>query len=152
MIKFDVNSFFDRKAVADAVPPAKRRALTRIGAFLRRTMRRQIRNRKRSANDGQPPTNRTGLLKDHVYFSFDAQAEDVVIGPAAIPSAWSDPSTPVPGLLEHGGSVRRRRRRRGGKMVTETANYAAFPFAKPALDRELQNGKLAEAWKNSVVA
>lgn len=130
--------FFDRPAVANAVDRATRRVLSRFGAFVRRGARSSIRKRKAISQPGSPPSSHTGLLKRNIFFIYEPQRANVVIGPILL-----NTGTDAPALLEHGGSVTRRRRKRRVR-----ATYRARPFMGPAFERE--RPKLPAMWKDSV--
>lgn len=51
-----------------------------------------------SSKPGQPPRNRTGLLRDKILFAYDPQSESVVVGPALLNGGTGAPET-----LEFGG-------------------------------------------------
>lgn len=128
------NWFFDRKAVLDKVPAALRRALSRLGAFVRTRARSSLRYGKGTARPGRPPvahrsagytrqstSRKTGQVKSQpssplrelIYFGYDPASESVVVGPVLGGSA-----TGAPERLEHGTGVR------------------PHPFMGPALDAE----------------
>ena len=126
--------FFDRARVINAVDRTTRRNLSRFGAFVRQRARSSIRTRKRISEPGQPPTNRTGLLKRNIFFVYEPGRRSVVIGPALLNS-----SSGAPELLEHGGSVIRK-----GVHMT----YRPRPYMGPAFEEE--QSKLEKLWRNSV--
>ena len=126
--------FFDRARVINAVDRTTRRNLSRFGAFVRQRAQSSIRTRKRISEPGQPPTNRTGLLKRNIFFVYEPGRRSVVIGPALLNS-----SSGAPELLEHGGSVIRK----GVRMT-----YRPRPYMGPAFEEE-QN-QLEKLWRNSV--
>lgn len=165
-LQFDkARTFFDKEEVVRRLAPAKRQALNRGGGMLRQTMRRSMRLRKKASAPGSPPSAhrqdeqhpRGPLLKDRLYYAFDAAQESVVTGPEQL--GRSD----APDDLEHGGEGRTRipKRRSGVKRTRLTpAALAAFkrklaagtikrklvpfrtfkidarPFAAPALETE----------------
>lgn len=106
--------FFTTDRVIRAVDAATRRNLSRFGAFVRSDARHSIRKRKRPSAPGQPPTNRTGLLKRHIYFAYDAAKKSVVIGPARLGGVKGDGA---PRTLEYGGSAKVRNPRRRLRQV-----------------------------------
>lgn len=92
--------FFDSRAVTSRVDPAKRRVLSRFGAFVRTRSKSSIRKRKAASRPGAPPSSHTGLLKKFIFFSYEPQKESVVIGPEKLSGrAGRD----VPEILEDGG-------------------------------------------------
>jgi hypothetical protein len=95
--------FFDRNKVTNALDKATIKALSKAGAMIRRTARGLIRNRKRVSKPGQSPSNRTGLLKDNIFFVYDPSRRAVVVGPARLNGRAS--RNLVPRTLEFGGLV-----------------------------------------------
>ncbi len=155
----EVTSFFDTKAVEDAIGKAAKRVLSRVGFLIRRRARQSIKPPRRmqldemspdrrkkyrnrpanerpfaSAKPGRPPRNQTGLLKRTIFFWYDAPSESVFIGPSRLYSFDRM------GALEHGGLTQSA----GGKLT----RIHAHPFIGPALDEEVP--KLDEMWRNSV--
>ncbi len=145
--------FFDQPKVVSAVSRAERRVLSRFGSYVRADAKASIRRRKRASQPGQPPTNRTGLLKKHIFFVYEARRRSVVIGPALLGR-----STGAQQILEHGGSVviRRRVRRRGRrrssapKQTRQRVTVAPRPFMGPAFEKN-RDQKLPALWKDAVV-
>lgn len=139
--KFRQN-FFDSRKVLVAADQGKRRALSRFGAYTRRSARQSIRRRKRASRPGEAPTSRKGQLKRFLFFAYESQGESVVIGPAKL----SGSTFSIPEIIEHGGTVsvttgRKRRRRL-------RARYAARPFMQPAFQKTQQ--RLPQIWENAV--
>ena len=130
--------FFDRPAVTSAVDRAERKVLSRFGAFVRRGARSSIRKRKSISQPGSPPSSHVGLLKNTIFFVYEPNRSNVVIGPLLL-----NKGTDAPALLEHGGTVNRRRRRKRVRMT-----YRARPFMGPAFERE--KPKLPAMWRDSV--
>ncbi len=151
------DAFFDRDKVIKAVEKGKLRALSKIGAYVRRRAQTSIRYRKKSSPPGKPPSGhksgaytrpklnkKTGVttrqqvspLRDLIWFAYDADTSSVVVGPILFKGATKqDP--PAPELLEHGGEVTRRTR----KGVTRTYKYRGNPFMGPALAAELPRAR-----------
>ena len=130
--------FFDRSAVTNAADRAERRVLSRFGAFVRRGARSSIRRRKSVSQPGSPPSSHTGLLKRNIFFIYERQRSNVVIGPILL-----NKGTDAPAILEHGGSVTRRRRKKRVRMT-----YRPRPFMGPAFERE--KPKLPAMWRDSI--
>ena len=130
--------FFDRSAVTNAADRAERRVLSRFGAFVRRGARSSIRRRKSVSQPGSPPSSHTGLLKRNIFFIYERQRSNVVIGPILL-----NKGTDAPAILEHGGAVTRRRRKKRVRMT-----YRPRPFMGPAFERETP--KLPAMWRDSV--
>lgn len=138
-LKEATSQFFDRKTVVLAMDRAKRKVLSRFGAFVRRRARSSIRKRKKISEPGTPPTNRTGLLRDNIFFVYDRNRDSVVIGPTLLNRRDDD----VPELLEYGGQATRWR---NFKKVRVT--YRARPFMGPAFEEE--EPQLERLWRNSI--
>ncbi len=130
--------FFDRSAVTNAADRAERRVLSRFGAFVRRGARSSIRRRKSVSQPGSPPSSHTGLLKRNIFFIYERQRSNVVIGPILL-----NKGTDAPAILEHGGAVTRRRRKKRVRMT-----YRPRPFMGPAFERETP--KLPQMWRDSI--
>ena len=143
MIGFEIKQlFFDRRAVTSRVAPATRKVLSKFGAFVRRTAKGSIRNRRAAAPPGSPPSSHTGLLKKFIFFGYDPGRESVVIGPTRLDRRGQGEA---PSLLEHGGQttlVRRGKRKR--------ATYRARPYMGPAFEKA--QPKLPAMWRDSVTA
>lgn len=149
MIGFDISQakkmFFDLNAVMTAEERGVRRALSTFGRNVRATSRQSIRSSKspNPSPPGRPPRSRTGLLKRFIFYIYEPNRRNVVIGPAAFRG-----KSRAPELLEHGGEiVTRRRRSRGGSRVVR-AVYPARPFMVPAFEQEKTN--LPDIWRDSI--
>lgn len=134
--------FFDAPAVQRAMDKSKRQALSKAGAFIRRTAKTSIRAGKTVSKPGHPPHSHAGHLRRLLFFAYDLATASVVIGPARFKEAEA------PNLLEKGGTVTRkisnaRGRRRRVRMV-----YRARPFMGPAMEKELPN--LPKRWHNTI--
>lgn len=136
------NLFFDRPKVRRAVDHAKRRSLSRAGAFIRQRARTSIRKRKQSSRPGQTPTSHTGLLRRFILFGYDRPKDSVVVGPVGFRRSTA------PNVLEFGGRTVVTSRRRGRKADRRTVRIAARPYMRPALEKERSN--LPAVWRNSV--
>jgi hypothetical protein len=157
--------FFDRLPVQKMMADHERRALSRIGAFIRRRARSSIRRRKRTSSPGQPPsahsTDKVATLKN-ILFGYDSSKKSVVVGPVLLNQFNHDwiagvGSISIPELMEHGGVLtisekstddgktwwRRNQRRRipspGERWRRRRAKYRARPYMRPALQKELPN-------------
>lgn len=130
--------FFDRAAVTNAVDRAERKVLSKFGAFVRRGARSSIRKRKATSQPGSPPSSHVGLLKQNIFFVYERERSNVVIGPILL-----NKGTDAPALLEHGGSVTRRRRKKRVRMT-----YRPRPYMGPAFETE--KSKLPAMWRDSV--
>lgn len=137
-------AFFDRAAVVNAVDAGRRKALSRAGAFVRRTSRSSIRKRKGETQPGRPPADRTGLLKQNIFFSYDNANDSVIVGPARLGGEGTAPRT-----LEQGGPATIVRWSRVKKrMSSKRVRIAARPYMLPALEKEAP--KFPELFRNSV--
>ncbi|MBM4369838.1 MAG: hypothetical protein FJ102_26750 [Deltaproteobacteria bacterium] len=133
--------FFDRAAVIGAVDAAKRKALSKAGAFIRTAARTSIRKRKGSAPAGSPPYSHEGSLRRLILFGYDRSSDSVVVGPAGFKRSTA------PNVLEYGGPATVTRRRLG-RREKRTVKIAARPYMGPALERE--RPKLPLLWRNSI--
>jgi hypothetical protein len=115
-------SFFDSEAVAAKLAAGKRRAFSRMGAFVRTRARQSIRRRRKSSPPGQPPSAHSGEIK-LIFFAWDDASQSVVAGPIPFRGKSGQAGGVVPRVLEFGGDV-------GGK------HYAGNPFMRPALEHE----------------
>jgi hypothetical protein len=152
------DTFFDRPAVIKRLRAEERRILSKAGAYVRRSAKQSIKSRggKRS-KPGQAPTNRTGLLRDLIFFSWDPLSRSVIVGPEG---RRSRARQPVPQLLEFGGLVRwtrwtsRRDTAADGSEITvrrsETRSdpLEARPYMGPALTKNLRH--IPEPWRNAI--
>jgi len=75
-----------------------------------------------SSKPGEPPRNRTGLLKDKILFAYDPESESVVVGPALLNGGTGAPQT-----LEEGGYNDR------GVFI------AARPYMQPAFTKAINS-------------
>ena len=128
--------FFDSPKVLKAVDKTTRKALSRFGAFVRRTARGSIRKRKKTSAPGKPPTSQTGLLKRFIFFSYEPSRKSVVIGPMRLtgPDRGDAPSA-----LEHGGTA---------TVDNTKVTVRPRPFMGPAFEKEKPN--LPRLWKDSI--
>jgi len=136
--------FFDRHVVMAAVDNAKRKVLSKAGAFIRTAAKTSIRKRKGSAPPGAPPQSHEGSLRRLILFGYDKPNDSVVVGPVGFKK--SD----APSVLEYGGDtvVLRRVGGRGGKLTSQKVKIAPRPYMAPALEKE--RPKLPLLWRNSV--
>lgn len=166
-------AFFDRGAVMAVVDKATRRNLARAGGFIRQTARRSMRRApKKVGTAGSPPGSppytraRSGDFASlrSIFFSWDAAARSVVVGPALL-NGSAHQSLTVPELHEHGGErqVVEVQTRPGGpwlpiksksrrsKIVaqrTRRARYPARPYMEPALTASLE--RVTDPWRDSI--
>lgn len=119
MIQFTAASkenFFDRAKVIAALDKTEAKALPQIGARIRKTAQRGMRQQKKpkkkayvetASTPGQPPRRRvplgSGLSK--IYFTYSRSQHQVQIGPVKF--NWSAfPNATVPQVHEFGGRVK----------------------------------------------
>jgi hypothetical protein len=153
--------FFDRPTVQRAVDKAKRKVLSRAGAFIRTTAKHSIRKRKGTSPPGQPPYSHEGSLRRLIFFGYDKATDSVVVGPIGFGHGRA------PSLLEFGGSTKTKRslrvrvarpgRDKRGRFTKgryrrikagAVLRYMPRPFMGPALERERPS--LPKRWANSV--
>jgi len=136
--------FFDRHVVIAAVDNAKRKVLSKAGAFIRTAAKTSIRKRKGSAPPGAPPHSHEGTLRRLILFGYDKPNDSVVVGPVGFKTSEA------PSVLEYGGDtvVFRRLGGRGGKLTSQKVKIAPRPYMAPALEKE--RPKLPLLWRNSV--
>ena len=139
MIRFK-DYFFDSAKVIKRTDRATRRALSKFGAFVRRTSKQSIRKRKKTSAPGKPPSSHTGLLKKFIFFGYDARNKSVVIGPERLSQ---NKRGDAPSVLEYGGSIKVKRRGQNRSVKIKQR-----PFMGPAFEKEKQN--LPSIWKNSI--
>lgn len=164
VVTYEMKSlFFDRPAVETAVARGERKALSRIGAFLRTRARtstlrrvafkgkranvRRIRDGKaskvqESAKAGEPPRvrsrDRIATIRN-ILFAFQPETHSVVTGPVALNTRLTGGSeTTVPGLLERGGSVNVAQWKPAGSSVWSMGNVR-----KPGVQNRMTRAQYA---------
>jgi hypothetical protein len=138
-LKFHLQ-FFDSSEVKRRVDKTTRKVLSRFGAFVRRTSRQSIRKRKRPSQPGEPPSSHTGLLKRFIFFGYEPNDRNVVIGPIRLSKNGRGDA---PSLLEYGGVGAAKRRGKSKRMKIRSR-----PFMRPAFDKEQSN--LPKLWHDSI--
>jgi len=133
--------FFDRHVVIAAVDNAKRKVLSKAGAFIRTAAKTSIRKRKGSAPPGAPPHSHEGSLRRLILFGYDRANDSVVVGPVGFKKSTA------PSVLEYGGDTVVLRRR-NGKLTSQKVKIAPRPYMAPALEKK--RPKLPLLWRNSV--
>jgi hypothetical protein len=170
--------FFDQEKVQKALSRARRKALSKVGALVRKRAQRSMRYRNKPSAPGQPPSahkskqlaalkrmkrakNNGALLRELLFYGYDTAAGSVVVGPLGF--RGSD----APKLHEFGGSKAgggrtiwvKNKPGRNAKgrytadgMMKVTLNgsvrYPARPFMRPALHATMP--KMAEQFRNTV--
>jgi hypothetical protein len=136
------SGFFDASGIVKRVAAAKRKAFGKAGAFVRQRAKTSIKKKKKGTSPaGSPPYSHAGQLR-LIFFSWDAKAESVVVGPILF-AATRGPKQGAK-LQEHGGEATYQ----DGKGRTRHARYPARPFMLPALKAELP--KFAGLFKGSL--
>ena len=105
--------FLDRQEVAKSIGKANRRAMSKVGSFIRRRARSSLRRRKHSSLPGQPPSvhsrSKVATLKN-ILFAYDPQNETLVVGPVRLnQSSLLGPqlgSATVPQVMEFGDTLK----------------------------------------------
>lgn len=164
--------FFDRPGVMRRMSDGTRAALSKFGSFVRTRARSLIQPRKRASFPGAPPSSHTGILKKFIFFVYEPQRKNVVIGPALLnqiafrgPSFRTAVRGGIPEILEHGGiesifenqlsdgrwvraDLRSRRRIAQRPQRWRTIEIAARPFMRPA-HADVQK-QLPQLWRDAV--
>lgn len=79
---FGVRVEFEEDRLLGAMKQANRKALGRVGAYVRKTAVNSVRRSDKASEAGTPPNTRRGLLRRSVLFGVEADALRVVVGPA----------------------------------------------------------------------
>jgi hypothetical protein len=132
-LKFSVmNGFFDRPKVLAALDRAKRKQLSKAGAFIRRRARSSMRRRKGVSAAGSPPSAHSPdpSLKT-IFFAYDSRRDTVVVGPVKLNQKISavKPDLTVPSLMERGGTATIREFRwvaDGSRMIAADQQQTAW--------------------------
>lgn len=157
--------FFDKPAVLKRIGEARKKNLSKAGAFIRTAARGLIRKSKNSSKPGKPPRSHTGLLKDFIFFSYDARTDTVVVGPALLRTRRElHAAGTVPQILEKGGAILARQVRRKGRWFTagekrwrntapderrvHTLSIESRPYMGPA-EAKVRD-RTPEVWRNSI--
>jgi hypothetical protein len=160
--------FFDRQVIKDRMSTANRKAIAKVGAFIRRRARSSLRRRRKSSQPGRPPSVHTAdsvaTLKN-ILFAYEPQAEALVIGPVKLNhKALLGPQLgdlTVPQVQEFGATVRVReakvgkqwrtgvrRVRRGQPVRVRSVSYPERPFMGPALEAEQDH--IPDTWSGQI--
>lgn len=165
------SGFFEPARVMRAARQAVKLTLSRFGAFVRTRAKSSIRKRKRVSAPGQPPSSHTGVLKKFIFFAYERERQNVVIGPTQANQIFGNAQGQVtrgivPEVLEYGGALtvfevfkwgkwrradlRSRRRNAGLPKRKRVVRIAARPYMRPAF--EIEKAKLPPLWKDSIKA
>lgn len=161
-IELAKTKFFDRDIFA-ATDKAKAKSLAKFGAYVRNDAKKSmksVRGRVRTVRSGPrkgqkerhykpaaagtPPHSIEGFLKRFLFFVYEKEQSNVIIGPVILPNK-SRKGKPVPGLHEHGGT---QLVRFGKSKRTVTAKYPKRPYMRPAGERNLR--KLGDLFRDSI--
>lgn len=135
--------FFNSARVIRAMDAATRRALTKVGAFIRTRAKTSIRKRKGVSRPGQPPHSHVGTLRRLLFFALGPDRKSVVVGPARFGAGKA------PSRLEFGGKAIRISKHQSGKRGRRRiVRYRKRPFMGPALEAELP--AIPSRWRNSL--
>jgi hypothetical protein len=118
---------FNDRAIIDAAERGSREALSRSGAYVRKTARNKVLRSETSSSPGIPPHSRKGLLKRSIVFGLDRTCESVLIGPAY--------NHMGPAMHEYGGRFRGR-------------SYPKRPLMGPSLQQAAPH--LSKFWEDSI--
>ncbi len=165
--------FFDQRSIENRIHKREHRAMSKIGAHIRRSARSSMRRRKAVSAPGSPPsahsTDNVASLKN-ILFAYEPENHGVVVGPVRLNQvnlSEGRKSVTVPAIHEFGGTIYiqeerwktkdgnakwwRRDLRRNASANKEyrsrAATYPARPFMHPALVRERSSNKLIDAWR-----
>lgn len=138
--------FFDRKEITQKLDPETRKALSKFGAFVRRTSKSSLKYGDKPSPVGKPPTvhrsqgftrkkkvkgqvvqQPSSPMRELIFFSYDPTTRSVVVGPTLGGSKSSAPE-----MQEHGGT-----NVIAVDGVRKIAHYRPRPFMRPAFDKEL---------------
>ena len=151
-------NFFDSDKIMKAVDKGIRKQLGWFGGYVRRAARNSLKEKAGFSKPGEVPhvhtiyyrqtkttkttagkikvkvvtPKRSILFKDSILYSYDAKAQEVIIGPFLFNGG--DKTNPVPALLEDGGVVTRKIGKTGRVKI---ARYSARPYMRPAFERSL---------------
>lgn len=142
--------FFDRALVEGKIDRTTGAVMSRFGAFVRQTGRRNF--RRKTAKEPVPPNprNLTDLLRSSILFGWDPRTRSEVVGPYLFDKT-KDKVNPPPKRVERGGAyqiTKLQRRKSGAVWLTYQATYREFPFMRNALKTELPN--LPRLWRDTI--
>ena len=126
---FDMRIEFDEAGLIGAMKYASRKALGRVGAYVRATAKNLVHRSGNASPAGTPPNTRRGLVRNSILFGVEGDARSVVIGPAKSFVGISMTAH------EFGGRFRGR-------------NYPARPLMGPALRQSAP--RLPKLWEDSI--
>lgn len=165
-IRATTKFFFTEDSVKRLIDKKTRKALSKIGAFVRQRAKSSIKYREGHSAPGQPPHAHKGRfsrknkggkakpfspLRDLIFFAAaggtngrlsitSSSNQSVVVGPVEF-TATRNKSYLIPQVLEQGGFISSLV---GGRR--EQHRYEPRPFMKPALDAEVKAGTVVKAF------
>ena len=99
-------AFFDRPKVIKSLKAAKRKVLSKAGAFVRKRARGSMRRRKGVSPPGFPPSAHSqGNSLKTILFAYQPQSESTIVGPVQLNQVnftVESVTSTVPGLHERG--------------------------------------------------
>lgn len=130
MLGATVKWSIDTRKFAEKVRDGDRKALSKAGAFIRRSMMMSMRKgAKRPSPPGKPPRVLTGTLRNMIRFDYDGTKNTVVVGPMKTNQVFFERGLSVrgtvPNVLEFGGTV-------GIREARDLQPLDKPPFAKDA--------------------
>lgn len=98
------NQFFDRPAIIEALGAKRAKALSRIGAYVRKVAMQSMRRQKKPTPKGKPPAfhDSATISLRSIQFGWGIKQESLLIG--SIKSQSSKSPIPIPRLHEKGGT------------------------------------------------
>ena len=82
MSEFNIRIDFEEDTLLGTMKYANKKALRRVGAYVRKAAINAVHKSPKSSTPGTPPNTRRGLLRRAVLFGVESDARSVVIGPA----------------------------------------------------------------------
>lgn len=140
MIGFKLGKVVFGNTLPDAVKKSNKRFLMQAGGYVRTTIRRSMRFRKKASPAGTPPSAHRAdaqhphgpLLREFVRFAYDPLRESVVVGPEKLRGTQST----TPSKQEYGYTARIKTfpKKRGGRIAT--------PAQREAFLRKVRQGEI----------
>jgi len=146
--------------------------LSYMGGYIRKVARNAMKHQVGPSKAPEAPHRHAGLIRDQLYYGYDARSRSLVAGPALIGRLQHHSTITIPELLERGGQVRRlvtrgllgalyrerhyvagaaemfhALRPQLGKMVSMT--YPERPYMRDALAAALDPGVQQRAWREA---
>lgn len=98
------------------------------------------------SNPGEPPLEKVGLLKEHLYYAWNAATKSAFIGPMKLNKMGS-----VPESLEHGKPTLIETGKKEQRKIIQVP-VEARPFDRPALAKVMQPANLKRVYEKSLKA